>query len=63
MYNTLPDSLLPDVRGSLVDHTTPSTALDILHHQCVLVMQYIQRCRGSDLVNETSVRGWLHELP
>ena len=34
----------------LVNQTTPTAALDVLH---VLVMQYIQRCNGSGLVYET----------
>ena len=41
---------------SLVNQTTSSTALDVLHHQHprVLVMQYIQRCGGRGLVYETN---------
>ena len=42
---------------SLVYQTTPSPALDVLHHQRggreVVVMQYIQSWEGSGLVHET----------
>ena len=45
------------VWSSLVDQTTPSAALDVLHHQHAEgVMQYIQRYGGSGLVHETMVR-------
>ncbi len=46
---------------SLVNQTTRSTALDVLHHQhAELVMQYIQRCGGSGLVHETRIAVPLH---
>ena len=35
--------------ASLVNQTSPSAALDVLHHQ------HIQRCGGSGLVYETTI--------
>ena len=40
--------------ASLVNQTIPTAAPDVLHHQRVLVMQYIQCCGRNGLVYETT---------
>ena len=60
--------------SSLMNQTTPSAALDVLHHHQhgdaihpalrngMLVMQYIQCCGGSGLIYETKLVSYFPQL-